>query len=83
MTYWTSGIHDRFIPAEPDIATVTEVEMDENQKYYDRKTIGHRSEKLIGFALGHRDTQTLVKMYDSNIYSDRYESYKKSFPQIS
>ena len=88
MTYLASGIHDRFIPAEPDIATVTEVEMDENQKYYDRKTIEHRSEKLIGWALGRRDTKTLIKMYDSlgfkefpHVYSDRYESYKDFFPK--
>ena len=65
-------MHDKFIPEKPDIATVTEVEMDENQKYYGRKTIAHCSKKLIGWALGRRDTKTLIKMYDSNVYSVRY-----------
>ncbi len=45
------------------------------------KTIDHRSKKLIGWALGRRDTKTLIKMYDSNVYSDRYESYKDFFPK--
>ena len=74
-------MHDKFIPEKPDISMVTEVEMDEIQKFYGRKTIEHRSEKLIGLALGRRDTKTLIKMYDSNVYSDRYGSYKEIFPQ--
>ena len=78
---WIRNMHDRFIPEKTDIATVTEVEMDENQKYYVRKTIAHCSKKLIGWALGRRDTKTLIKMYDSNVYSDRYGSYKEIFPQ--
>ena len=78
---WIRQMHNKFITEKPDIATVTEVEMDENQKYYVRKTIDYRSKKLIGWALGRRDTKTLIKMYDSNVYSDRYESYKDFFPQ--
>ena len=76
---WIRKIHDKFIPEKPDISMVTEVEIDEIQKYYGRKTIEHRSEKLIGWALGRRDTKTLIKMYDSNVYSDRYGSYKEFF----
>ena len=76
-------MHDKFLPEKPDIATVTEVEMDENQKYYVRKTIAHCSKKLIGLALGRRDTKTLIKMYNSNVYSDRYESYKKFPPKTT
>lgn len=41
----------------------------------------------IGWAFGHRDTKTLIKMYDSmgckeipHVYADRYESYKEFFP---
>ena len=52
------------------------------------KTIDHRTKKLIGWALGRRDTKTLIKMYDSlgfkefpHVYSDRYESYKEFFPK--
>ena len=78
---WIRNMHDRFIPEKPDISMVTEVEIDEIKKYYGRKTIEHRSEKLIGWALGRRDTQTLIKMYNSNVYSERYESYKDFFPQ--
>ena len=74
-------MHDKFIPEKPDISMVTEVEMDENQKYYVRKTIDHRSKKLIGWALGRRDTKTLIKMYNSNVYSERYGSYKEIFPK--
>ena len=74
-------MHDKFIPEKPDISMVMEVEIDEIQKFYGRKTIDHRSKKLIGWALGRRDTKTLIKMYDSNVYSDRYGSYKEIFPQ--
>ena len=62
--------------------------MDKNQIHNVRKTIDHRSKKLIGWALGRRDTKTLIKMYDSlgfkefpHVYSDRYESYKDFFPK--
>ena len=34
-------MHDKFIPEKSDISMVTEVEMDEIQKYYVRKTIEH------------------------------------------
>ena len=68
-------MHDKFIPEKPDISMVTEVEIDEIQKCYGRKTIDPRSKKLIGWALGRRDTKTLIKMYNSNVYSERYESY--------
>ncbi len=74
-------MHVKFIPEKPDISMVTEVEMDENQKHNVRKTINHRSKKLIGWALVRRDTKTLIKMYDSNVYSDCYESYKDFFPK--
>ena len=74
-------MHDKFIHEKPDISMVTEVEIDEIQKCYGRKTIEHRSEKLIGWALGRRDTKTLIKMYNSNVYSERYESYKDFFPK--
>ena len=54
------------------------------QKLWIWKTIDHRSKKLIGWALGRRDIQTLIKMYDSmefkefsHIYSDCYECYKE------
>ena len=70
-------MHDKFIPEKPDISMVMEVEMDEMQKCYGRKTIEHQIKKLIGLALGRRDTKTLIKMYNSNVYSDRYESYKE------
>ena len=73
-------MHDKFIPEKSDISMVTEVEMDEIQKYYVRKTIDHRSKKLIDWALGRRDTKTLIKMYNSNVYSERYGSYKEIFP---
>ena len=78
---WIRQMHNKFITEKPDISMVTEVEMDENRKYYVRKTIDHRSKKLIGWALGRRDTKTLIKMYNSNVYSKRYESYKEIFPQ--
>ncbi len=55
--------------------------MGENQNHNVRKTIDHRSKRLIGWALGRRDTKTSIKMYDSNVYSDRYESYKDFFPK--
>ena len=55
--------------------------MDENQNHNVRKSIFRQSKKLIGWALGRRDTKTLIKMYDSNVYSDRYESYKDFFPK--
>ena len=74
-------MHDKFIPEKPDISMVTEVEIDEIQKWYVRKTIDHRSKKLIDWALGRRDTKTLIKMYNSNVYSERYESYKDFFHQ--
>ena len=74
-------MHTKFITEKPDIATVTEVEMDENRNHNVRKTIDHRSKKLIGWALGRRDTKTLIKMYNSNVYSERYESYKEIFPK--
>ena len=52
------------------------------------KIIDHRTKKLIGLKLGRRDTQTLIKMYDSmgfkkylHIYSDCYESYKEFVPK--
>ena len=73
-------MHDKFIPEKPDISMVTEVEIDEIQKWYVRKTIDHRSKKLIDWALGRRDTKTLIKMYNSNVYSERYGSYKEIFP---
>ena len=76
-------MHNKFITEKPDIATVKEVEMDENQIHNVRRSIDHRSKKLIGWVLGHRDTQTLIKMYDSNVYSDRYGSYKGFFPKIT
>ena len=60
---------------------ITDVEMDENQIHNVRRSIFRQSKKLIGWVLGHRDTQTLIKMYDSNVYSDRYESYKDFFPK--
>ena len=62
---------------------VMEVEMDKNQNLNVRKSIDHRSKKLIGWALGRRDTKTLIKMYNSNVYSDCYESYKEFFPKIT
>ena len=72
-------MHTKFITEKPDIATVTEVEMDENRNHNVRKTIAHCSKKLIGLALGRRDAKTLIKMYNSNVYSERYGSYKKFF----
>ncbi len=59
--------------------------MDENQIHNVRKTIEHRSKKLIGWALRRRDTKTLIKNDSlgfkefSHVYSDRYESYKNFF----
>ena len=76
---WIRQMHNKFITEKPDISMVTEVEIDEIQKFYGRKTIAHWSKELIGLAFGRRDTQTLIKMYDSNVYSDRYESYKEFF----
>ena len=65
---------------------ITDVEMDENQIHNVRRSIFRQSKKLIGWALGRRDTKTLIKMYDSlgfkefpHVYSDRYESYKEFF----
>ena len=69
--------------------------MDEMHHYYQKKTqelwtwktIDHRSKNLIGWSFGHRDTKTLIKMYDRmefneipHVYADRYESYKEFFP---
>ena len=41
----------------------------------------------IGWAFGHRDTKTLIQMYDNmgykeipHVYADMYESYKEFFP---
>ena len=36
---WIRQMHDKFITEKPDIATVTEVEMDENQIHNVRKSI--------------------------------------------
>ena len=72
-------MHNKFITEKPDISMVMEVEMDKNQIHNVRRSIFRQSEKLIGWALRRRDTKTLIKMYDSNVYSDRYESYKEFF----
>jgi len=34
------------------------------QELWAWKTIDHRSKNLIGWSFGHRDTKTLIKMYD-------------------
>ena len=38
---WIRQMHDKFITEKPDIATVTEVEMDENQNHNVRRSIDH------------------------------------------
>ena len=38
---WIRQMHNKFIPENPDISMVTEVEIDEIQKFYGRKTIAH------------------------------------------
>ena len=80
---WIRQMHNKFITEKPDISMVMEVEMDKNQIHNVRRSIFRQSEKLIGWALGRRDTKTLIKMYDSNVYSDRCGSYKEFFPQIT
>ena len=74
---WIRQMYDRFITGKPDISMVTEVEMDKMHHYIKKtqgilspklwvwKTIGHRSKKLIEWALGHRDTKTLIEMCNS------------------
>ena len=79
---WIRQMHNKFITEKTDIATVTEVEMDENRKYYVRKTIEHRSEKLIGWALGRRDTKTLIKTTVMFIQIVT-KAIKISFPKIT
>ena len=91
---WIRKMYDKFITCAPNIDNVQEVEMDEMHHYYQKtqklwiwKTIDHQNHNLIGWAFGHRDTKTLIKMYDSmgckeipHVYADRYESYKEFFP---